>query len=64
MTTESSSPLRVLVHGVSGRMGAEVLAAVRSAPDMVAVGGVDLRKSADLADEFPFFTDVGTAIEA
>lgn len=64
MTTEPSSPIRVLIHGVSGRMGGEVLAAVRSAPDMVAVGGVDLRKSPDLADDFPFYTDVGAAIEA
>ena len=65
MTTESSSsPLRVLVHGVSGRMGGEVLAAVRAAPDMEAVGGVDLRPSSSLAADFPFYTDVGTAIEA
>ena len=65
MTTESSgSQLRVLIHGVSGRMGGEVLAALRSAPDMLAVGGVDVRASSELAADFPFFTDVGTAIEA
>ena len=65
MTTESSgSQLRVLIHGVSGRMGGETLAAVRSAPDMIAVGGVDVRESSELAADFPFYTDVGTAIEA
>ena len=65
MTTESSgSQLRVLIHGVSGRMGGEVLGAVRSAPDMFAVGGVDVRASSELAADFPFYTDVGTAIEA
>lgn len=65
MTTESGgSPIRVLIHGVSGRMGGEVLSAVQSAPDMLAVGGVDLRASSGLAADFPFHTDVGAAIEA
>ena len=56
MTTESSgSQLRVLIHGVSGRMGGETLAAVRSAPDMIAVGGVDLREPPrSLPLTFPF----------
>lgn len=62
--TSSSSPLRVLIHGVSGRMGREVLAAVRSAPDMAVAGGVDLRKSPELPEDCPFYTDVGTAIES
>ena len=37
---EEDSPLRVLVHGISGRMGREVLAALHSAPDVELVGGV------------------------
>jgi 4-hydroxy-tetrahydrodipicolinate reductase len=64
MTTEPGSPIRVLIHGVSGRMGREVLAAVTSAPDMLAVGGVDLRAASELPADLPFFTDVGAAIEA
>lgn len=64
MATESGSPLRVLVHGVSGRMGREVLAAVSSAPGMTPVGGVDLRAASELPADLPFFTDVGTAVEA
>ena len=65
MTTEATgSPIRVLIHGVAGRMGGEVLAAVRAAPDMLAVGGVDLREPAGLAAAVPFYTDVGAAIEA
>ena len=37
---EKDSPLRVLVHGISGRMGREVLAALHTAPDVEPVGGV------------------------
>ena len=65
MTTKNGgSPIRVLVHGVSGRMGGEVLAAVRAAPDMAAVGGVDLRTPAGAAADVPFYPDVASAIEA
>ncbi len=60
----NGSPIRVLIHGVSGRMGREVLAAVTAAPDMLPVGGVDLRAAPELPADLPFFTDVGTAIEA
>lgn len=65
MTTQpNGGPIRVLIHGVAGRMGGEVLAAVRAAPGMDAVGGVDLREPSALAADVPFFMDVGAAIDA
>ncbi|MCS7206476.1 MAG: 4-hydroxy-tetrahydrodipicolinate reductase [Dehalococcoidia bacterium] len=41
------APLRVIVHGVSGRMGQEVLRALARTPDLLPVGGVHRRASAD-----------------
>lgn len=64
----SDSPLRVLVHGVSGRMGRETLAAVHGAPDMNAVGGVRLNARGntfslpDGTATVPLYTDAETAI--
>ena len=66
----SSAPLRVLVHGVLGRMGREVLAAVSRADDLVPVGGVDIQATQDsvpLPDSggsLPVFTDLDAAVEA
>ncbi|MDE2970401.1 MAG: 4-hydroxy-tetrahydrodipicolinate reductase [Chloroflexota bacterium] len=60
----NGSPIRVLIHGISGRMGGEVLAAVSAAPDMETVGGVDLRAPSGPAADVPFYSDVPSAIEA
>jgi len=48
--TAPPSPLRVVIHGVSGRMGQEVLRALLSTPDLVPVGGIHRRA---LAPTFP-----------
>ena len=63
------TPLRVLIHGVSGRMGQEVLRAVDAAPGLAPVGGADIhitQGSLPLADggSMPLFQDVETAIQA
>ena len=73
MSVESArgedSPLRVLVHGISGRMGREVLAALHGAPDVEPVGGV--RRGSmqpmplpDGSGVVPLFSSVSEAIEA
>lgn len=66
---EEGSPLRVLVHGISGRMGREVLAALHAAPDVEPVGGV--RRSSqqpiplpDGSGLIPVFSNALEAIEA
>ena len=66
---EEDSPLRVLVHGITGRMGREVLAALHSAPDVEPVGGV--RRSSqqpiplpDGSGLVPVFYSVSEAIDA
>jgi 4-hydroxy-tetrahydrodipicolinate reductase len=66
----SGSPQRVLIHGVSGRMGRETLAAVHGAPDMDAVGGVRLNSKTntfslpDGTGPIPLYVDAATAIAA
>ncbi len=63
------NPLRVLIHGVSGRMGRETLAAVHGAPGMDAVGGVRLNgrgNTFSLPDgtaTVPLYTNASTAIK-
>ncbi|MBI4234409.1 MAG: 4-hydroxy-tetrahydrodipicolinate reductase, partial [Chloroflexi bacterium] len=39
--------LRVVVHGIMGRMGREVLAAVSKDPGLMAVGGADIKAQGD-----------------
>ena len=71
MTSQpDSQSQRVLIHGVSGRMGREALAAVHRAPDMDAVGGVRLNgrgntySSPDGTATVPLHVDAATAIAA
>ncbi len=45
--SESSTPIKVAVSGVVGRMGSTVLAAVAGDPETVAVGGADPAASSD-----------------
>ena len=62
-------PLRVLIHGVSGRMGRETLVAVHGTPDLAAVGGVRLNgrgSTFSLPDgtaTVPLYVDAATAIK-
>ena len=70
MTSQlSGNPQRVLIHGVSGRMGRETLAAVHGAPGMVAVGGVRLNGSTntfslpDGTATVPLHVDAATAVK-
>ena len=53
------TPLRVAVFGASGRVGLTVVDAVKGAPDMELAAGVN-RMHRDT--DFPWFTDVETAI--
>ena len=69
MVTEGAAPtpVRVLIHGVAGRMGQEVLRAVDAAPDLAPVGGADIHiPQAALpltgGGAMPLFQDVETAI--
>ena len=52
------SPLRVVVFGASGRVGQTVVDAVKGAPDMELVAGVD---QVEQAADFPWFDDAETA---
>ena len=52
------SPLRVVVFGASGRVGQIVVDAVKGAPDMELVAGVD---QVEQAADFPWFDDAETA---
>ena len=59
-------PIRVIIHGVTGRMGREALAAVVRDPDLKAVGAVDL---IDMSDQLPLpnglgFIPYATTLEA
>ncbi len=60
--------IRVLVHGVAGRMGQETLNAVCSADDMLPVGGVDLVATSnrlqlpDGSDSIPLSSDLSTLL--
>ena len=63
------SPLRVLVHGISGRMGREALAALHGAPDVEPVGGVRRGPTVpiplpDGSGVVPVFASVSEAIDA
>ena len=53
------TPLRVAVFGASGRVGQTVVDAVKGAPDMELVSGVD---QVDQSTDFPWFTDAATAV--
>ena len=53
------TPLRVAVFGASGRVGQTVVDAVKGAPDMQLVAGVD---QVDQSTDFPWFTDAATAV--
>ena len=53
------TPLRVAVFGASGRVGLTVVDAVKGAPDMQLVAGVD---QVDQSTDFPWFTDAATAV--
>jgi 4-hydroxy-tetrahydrodipicolinate reductase len=71
MMAEGDAPtaVRVLIHGVTGRMGQEVLRAVDAAPDLAPVGGVDIHiPQASLpltgGGAMPLFQDVEAAIQA
>ncbi len=66
---EEDSPLRVLVHGITGRMGREVLAALHSAPDVEPVGGVRRSSQQPIplpggSGLVPVFYSVSEAIDA
>ena len=53
------TPLRIAVFGASGRVGQTVLEAVKGAPDLDLVAGVD---QVERIVDFPWFIDVETAI--
>lgn len=53
------SPLRIVVFGASGRVGQTVVDAVKGASDMELAAGVD---QMDRDVDFPWFTDVATAL--
>lgn len=60
--------IRVVVHGVAGRMGQEVLRAICLDGELEAVGGVDIRANADQlplpqgAGTIPYSRDLGSLI--
>lgn len=60
--------IKVLVHGVMGKMGQEVLRAVCRDPDLEAVAGVDVKRGPkdlllpDGASSIPFSTDLESVI--
>lgn len=54
--------MRVLVNGANGKMGREVCRAVKGAPDLRLVGGVD--PSGREQDGLTMFTDLATALKA
>ena len=64
------APTRVLVHGITGRMGREVLTALCRTPDMVPVGGVCLHPGEashslpDGSGSIPLSSDVGDAMRS
>lgn len=51
------APIRVIVHGATGRMGRETLTALIRDPSLVAVGGVG---SKNIGDTLPLPNDAGT----
>ena len=62
----SSSPIRVVVHGAAGRVGAEAVRAISGAQDMALTAAVDRIPQADvppLPDGVPYYTDVRHALE-
>ncbi len=61
------SPIRVVVHGATGRMGQEVLGALCREPDMEPVGAVCRRRNGVLnlpkdSATIPLSTDIGTLL--
>ncbi len=62
--------VKVLVHGVLGKMGQEVLSAVSSAPELEAVAGVDVKASKkeillpDGASSIPLSRDLETVLRS
>ena len=66
MAASTSSPIKVIVHGAAGRVGAEVVRAVHGASGMTLAGAVDRIAQADvppLPDGVPYYTDVRQALE-
>ena len=67
--SQRSPTIRVLVRGVAGRMGQQVLATLCHEPDLEPVGGVDVVPGSDslplpdVSGSVPYFTDLGTALK-
>ena len=65
MAVSKSTPIRVVVHGAAGRVGAEVVRAIAGADDMALTAAVDRVPQADigpLPGGVPYYTDVRQAL--
>jgi 4-hydroxy-tetrahydrodipicolinate reductase len=68
MPPESPLGTRVLIHGIFGKMGREVLHALGTTPDLTPVGGVDIQipdssLSLTNGESLPLFTNIQEAIQ-